>query len=182
MRAQPVVLAVGRSKEHDFSKYSEASIELVTGLGVADDCHRGETVQHRSRMNIKPAPPNLRQVHLIHAELFDEMGEIGHCITPLQLGENITTQNLDLLNLPTGALLRLGESAVVEVTGLRNPCPQIENFQAGLQDKLVVRNAEGKLMRKCGIMSIVKTGGHVEPGSRIVVDLPEGPHRPLRVV
>lgn len=178
----PTVVAVGRSLQHNFSKHSEASIDLVEGLGVDQDCHNGVTVQHLSRMKIQPLPANLRQVHLIHAELFDEMREAGHTVQPQQLGENITTQNLDLLNLPTGTILRFGAQAVVEVTGLRNPCAQIENFQPGLQDKLVIRNTEGKLVRKCGIMSVVKTGGRVDVGSEIKVELPDEPHRPLRVV
>lgn len=182
MVAEPKVIAVGRSAQHEFSKASEASIDLVEGLGVEQDCHNGVTVQHLSRMKIQPSPANLRQVHLIHSELFDEMREAGHVILPQQLGENITTQNVDLLNLPTGTLLRLGDQATVEVTGLRNPCAQIENFQSGLQSKLVVRDAEGKLVRKCGIMSVVKTGGRVDAGCHIKVELPDKPHKPLRVV
>ena len=149
---------------------------------MENDCHNGVTVQHRSRLKIRPAPANLRQVHIIHSELFDEMREAGHSILPQQLGENITTRNLDVLNLPSGTMLRLGEAATVEITGLRNPCDQIEHFQEGLQAKMLVCTEEGKLVRKTGVMSIVNIGGRVEVGARIVVQLPEEPHRPLRVV
>jgi len=182
MVAEPTVVAVGRSVQHNFSKTSEAGIDLEEGLGVKQDCHNGVTVQHLSRIKIQPPSANLRQVHLIHAELLDEMRDAGHVILPQQLGENITTLNVDLLNLPTGTLLRLGDQAIVEVTGLRNPCAQIENFQSGLQSKLVVRNAEGKLVRKCGIMSVVKTGGRVNAGCKITIELPDKPYKPLRVV
>lgn len=182
MVAQPTVVAVGCGQHHAFSKATQQSIDLVEGLGVQGDAHSGVTVQHLSRMKIQPPPKKLRQVHFIHAELFDELQEQGHNVAPQQLGENVTTRDLDLLQLPAGTLLQLGDQAIVEVTGLRIPCQQIENFQAGLQDKLVFRTAEGKLIRKCGIMGIVKTGGHVETGAVIMVQLPEEPHRPLRVV
>ena len=182
MNLEPVIVAVGRSEQHEFSKQSLSSIQLVKGLGVENDCHNGVTVQHRSRLKITPAPANLRQVHIIHSELFDEMREAGHDVLPQQLGENITTRNLDVLSLPSGTVLRLGEAAVVEITGLRNPCQQIEDFQQGLQAKMLVRDAAGKLVRKSGVMSVVKEGGRVDVGSRIVVELPEEPHRPLRVV
>lgn len=182
MHLQPTVVAVGCSQEHTFSKATQHSIDLMEGLGVKGDAHNGVTVQHRSRMNIRPAPANLRQVHLIHDELLDELREAGHSVAPQQLGENVTTRNVDLLKLPTGTLLHLGEQAIVEVTGLRNPCPQIEKFQAGLQDKLVFRTAEGKLVRKCGVTGIVKTGGLVETGATIKVHLPQEPHQPLKVV
>ena len=132
MTPSGTVLVVGRSKRHTFSKVAEDKINLQEGLGVEGDAHNGKTVQHLSRMKIKPIPANLRQVHLIHAELFEELREAGFTVQPLQLGENVTTQGLDLLNLPTGARLNLGDEAVVEVTGLRNPCPQIDNFHPAL--------------------------------------------------
>lgn len=162
MDVTPIVVAVGSSRQHKFSKTTRDSIELLEGLGVQGDAHNGVTVQHLSRLKIQPPPANLRQVHVIHAELFDELQEAGYTVAPQQLGENVTTRNLDLLNLPTGTLLTFGNQAVVEVTGLRNPCQQIENFQAGLLDKLAFRTAEGKLKRKCGVMGVVKAGGHVE--------------------
>lgn len=182
MKLEPTVVAVGSSQQHNFSKTTLDSIELLEGLGVQGDAHNGVTVQHLSRLKIQPPPANLRQVHLIHAELFDELQEAGYTVARQQLGENVTTRNLDLLTLPTGTLLQLGDHALVEVTGLRNPCLQIDNFQTGLQDKLVCRTAKGKLQRKCGIMGIVKSGGHVRTGATISIKLPEEPHRPLRVV
>ena len=182
MGASSTVLVVGRSRTHDFSKTAEASINLQEGLGVEGDCHNGKTVQHLSRMKIKPLPANLRQVHLIHAELFEELREAGFHVSPLQLGENITTQGLDLLQLPTGTRLSFGDEAVVEVTGVRNPCPQIENFQPGLLEQMTSRTPEGKLIRKSGVMGIVLTAGCVKPGDHIQVQLPAEPHRPLRVV
>ncbi len=182
MQSEPVVVAVGLLQEHGFSKVTQPSIDLVEGLGVAGDCHSGVTVQQPYRKKIRPAPPNLRQVHLIHAELFDEVLEAGHTVLPQQLGENITTRNLDLLNLPTGTLLRLGEHAVVEVTGLRHPCFKIDNFQAGLEAKMLARDDKGKLVRKSGIMGIVKTGGRVDVGVQIGVQLPNEPHRRMRAV
>ena len=182
MGVEPVVVAVGCSQQHTFSKVTQHSIELVKGLGVQDDAHNGVTVQHLSLVKIQPPPVNLRQVHLIHADLFEELREAGHTVTPQQLGENVTTRNLDLLTLPVGTLLHLGDQALVEVTGLRNPCAQIETFQAGLQDKLSFCNAEGKLTRKCGIMGVVKIGGHVQTGAAIKVQLPDRPQKALRVV
>ena len=182
MGGEPTIIAVGCSQQHAFSKTTQHSIDLIEGLGVQGDAHNGVTVQHLSRMKIQPPPANLRQVHLIHAELFDELREAGHLVEPQQLGENVTTRHLDILQLPAGTLLQLGDQALVEVTGLRNPCQQIENFQAGLQDKLVFRDAEGKLMRKCGIMGIVKRGGNIQTGASIKVQLPPEPHKPLRVV
>lgn len=178
----PSVLVVGRSKTHTFSKVAEDKINLQEGLGVEGDAHNGKKVQHLSRMKIKPIPANLRQVHLIHAELFEELREAGFTVQPLQLGENVTTQGLDLLNLPTGARLNLGDEAVVEITGLRNPCPQIENFQPGLLEKMTTRSPEGKLIRKSGVMGIVIAAGCVKGGDTIQVRLPPEPHRPLKVV
>lgn len=176
------VLVVGRSKTHTFSKIAEESIYLQEGLGVEGDAHNGKTVQHLSRMKIKPLPANLRQVHLIHSELFQELKEAGFTVQPLQLGENITTQGVDLLSLPTGTRLHLGQQAVVEVTGLRNPCPQIENFQPGLLEKMTSRTPEGKLIRKSGVMGVVLAAGCVRSGDQIQVHLPPEPHCCLRVV
>ncbi len=151
-------------------------------MGVDGDGHLGETVKHRSRVRKDPTQPNLRQVHLIHAELFDELAAKGFVVHPGDLGENITTSGLDLLALPTGARLHLGTSAIVEITGLRNPCVQIDNFQKGLMAATLDKDADGKLVRKAGIMSIVIAGGEVRPGDSISVDLPKAPHRPLQPV
>jgi MOSC domain-containing protein YiiM len=176
------VVAVSLRAGHHFGKTPALSIRLREGLGVDSDGHLGATVQHRSRVRKDPTQPNLRQVHLIHAELFDELGAKGFAVHPGELGENITTSGLDLLALPTGARLHLGASAIVEITGLRNPCVQIDDFQKGLMAATLDKDADGRLVRKAGIMSIVIAGGDVRPGDTISVDLPKAPHRPLQPV
>ncbi|MFC9113077.1 MULTISPECIES: MOSC domain-containing protein [Streptomyces] len=173
------VTAVSSNGEYSFSKPNRESVRLLAGLGVEGDVHAGVTVKHRSRVAQDPTRPNLRQVHLIHEELFDELAGEGFTVTPGRLGENITTRGIDLLGLPVGTLLRVGEEAVLEVTGLRNPCVQIDAFQDGLLKQVVGREAEGNLVRKAGIMSVVKEGGVVRPGDPVEVTLPSGPHRPL---
>jgi MOSC domain-containing protein YiiM len=177
-----VVTAVSRSRGHSFSKPNELFIRLVAGLGVEGDAHLGETVKHRSRVRADPSQPNLRQVHLIHGELHDELRAAGFDVAPGEMGENLTTRGLDLLALPDGARLHVGDEAVVQVTGLRNPCVQLDRFQPGLMAACLSRAADGSLVRKAGIMSIVLTGGDVRPGDPIRVELPPGPHRPLGVV
>ena len=164
------------------SKPNAASIRLVEGLGVDGDAHQGEKVKHRSRVARDPSQPNLRQVHLIHAELHDELRAAGFEIVPGQMGENVTTRGLDLLGLPTGARLHLGETAVVEVTGLRNPCLQLDGLQPGLMKAVLDRDAEGNLVRKAGIMGVVLQGGDLRPGDRIRVEAPSPPLRPLEPV
>jgi MOSC domain-containing protein YiiM len=139
----------------------------------------GETVQHRSRVRKDPSQPNLRQVHLIHAELFDELRDKGFRVAPGDLGENITTSGIDLLSLPTGARLHVGSAAVVEVTGLRNPCIQIDHFQKGLMAATLDRDGDGNLVRKAGLMSVVIADGDVRAGDGIGIELPKAPHRPL---
>ncbi|WP_282699890.1 MOSC domain-containing protein [Streptomyces sp. CC219B] len=176
------VVAVSSNGEYSFTKPNRDSITLLAGLGVEGDVHAGVTVKHRSRVAQDPTRPNLRQVHLIHEELFAEVGEEGFKVAPGELGENITTRGIDLLGLPVGAVLRLGDSAVLEVTGLRNPCLQIDNFQDGLLKQVVGRDEAGAVVRKAGIMSIVREGGVVRPGDTIDVELPSGPHRPLERV
>ena len=173
------VVAVCSRTGHHFSKTPGLGIRLLTGLGVAGDAHMGETVKHRSRVRKDPTQPNLRQVHLMHAELFGELRTRGFVVQPGDLGENVTTEGLDLLGLPTGTRLHLGASAVVEITGLRNPCIQIDNFQQGLMAATLGRDADGNLVRKAGIMSIVVREGDVRPGDTIRVELPVMPHRPL---
>jgi MOSC domain-containing protein YiiM len=177
-----VVTAVSRSEEYTFTKPTAGSITLVAGLGVEGDVHQGETVKHRSRMARDPGQPNLRQVHLIHSELHAELAAKGFTVKPGEIGENVTTGGIDLLGLPVGTLLHLGDSAVVEVTGLRNPCLQLDMFHRGLQKAVLDRDSEGKLVRKAGIMSIVITGGEVRPGDPIRVELPAEPHTALEPV
>lgn len=176
------VVAVAVSGGHTFSKPIAAEIRLFDGLGVEGDAHLGLTVKHRSRVARDPSRPNLRQVHLIHAALFDELATKGFTVAPGQIGENVTTLGIDLLALPTGTLLHLGSTAVVEVTGLRNPCVQLDNFQTGLMAATLDRDADGHLVRKAGIMSIVLSGGIVRPGDEIHAELPSAPHRPLEMV
>jgi len=175
----PVVVAVCCDDEHRFSKTVSDEIVLLEGLGVEGDTHAGVTVQHRSRVAVDPTQPNLRQVHLIHAELHDELRAQGFAVDAGQMGENITTRGLDLLALPAGSLLRLGPQAVVEVTGLRNPCNQINDFRPGMLKAVLDKDEQGRVVRKAGIMGIVLSGGSVKPGDTICVELPERPHVPL---
>lgn len=177
-----VVTAVSRSPRHRFSKQNELWIRLVAGLGVEGDAHAGEKVKHRSRARWNPHLPNLRQVHLIHAELHDELRAAGFDVAPGDMGENVTTRGIDLLGLPAGARLHLGDAAVVEVTGLRNPCVQLDRFQAGLMQATLGVDEHGGLVRKAGIMAVVLTGGDVRPGDPIRVELPPEPHAPLKPV
>ena len=178
----PHVLAVASDDAHRFSKPTRESITLIEGYGVEGDAHAGATVQHRSRLERTPAAPNLRQVHLIHAELFDDMAGRGHGVSPGALGENITTVGIDLLGLPRGARLEIGETAVLEVTGLRNPCSQINGLSKGLMKELVHIDEAGETVRLAGVMSIVVSGGVVRPGDGIRIILPQGSHEPLRAV
>ncbi|MEW2116733.1 MOSC domain-containing protein [Streptomyces sp. NPDC005474] len=176
------VVAVSSNGGYSFSKPNRDSVRLLTGLGVEGDVHAGTTVKHRSRMAKDPTQPNLRQVHLVHEELFAEVGEQGFEVAPGELGENITTRGVDLLALPVGTLLYIGDDVVLTVTGLRNPCLQIDGFQDGLLKQVVGRDDSGNVVRKAGIMSVVTEGGEVRPGDTIKVELPGGPHQALRPV
>ncbi|MFF1836385.1 MOSC domain-containing protein [Streptomyces sp. NPDC058231] len=176
------VTAVSSNGTYTFTKPNRACITLLAGLGVEGDVHAGVTVKHRSRVAQDPTQPNLRQVHLIHEELFDELRAAGFEVAPGDLGENVTTRGVDLLAVPVGTLLHLGTEAVVEVTGLRNPCAQIDNFQHGLLKQVVGRDAAGGIVRKAGIMGVVVTGGTIRPGDTVKADLPAEPHRPLERV
>jgi len=195
---EPRVLAVSLDRAHRFSKVPAESITLVTGMGVRGDAHAGTLVQHRSRVRRDPNQPNLRQVHLLHAEVLDEALAMGYELGPGDLGENVLTAGLDLLGLPTGTLLELG-GPVVRLTGLRNPCAQINAFRPGLL-KVVLARADGTptdepapstaspecatvpVIRKAGVMAVVERGGEVRPGQPIGVALPDTPHMPLRPV
>ncbi|MCE9650743.1 MAG: MOSC domain-containing protein [Parvibaculum sp.] len=177
-----VVIAVASDRVHNFAKTLRPSIRLVEGLGVEDDAHFGRTVQHLSRIARDPSVPNLRQVHLIHAELYDELGASGFSVLPGDLGENVVTRGIDLLGLPARARLHIGADAVVEVTGLRNPCHQLDKVQRGLMQAVLGRDASGNLVRKAGVMSIVVAGGAINEGDAIRVVLPDGEHKPLGVV
>jgi MOSC domain-containing protein YiiM len=169
------VVAVSRSRSHGFSKTNELMVRLIAGRGVEGDAHAGATVKHRSRVAVDPMQPNLRQVHLMHRELFEELAAQGFAVSAGDLGENITTAGLDLLSLPRGARLQLGDAVVIEVTGLRNPCTQLDRFAPGLMRATLGRAADGSPVRKAGVMSIVVAGGFMRPGDPIAVTLPERP-------
>ena len=176
------VTAVSCSLRHGFSKENRDLIRLVAGVGVEGDAHAGGSVQHRSWVQQDPNQPNLRQVHLVHAELFDELRAAGFLLSAGDIGENVTTRGLDLLAFPTGSRLHLGASAMVEVTGLRNPCPQLDRFLPGLTAAVLGRDETGRLIRRAGIMSVVIAGGDVRPGDPISVELPPKPHRRLEMI
>lgn len=179
IRSQYKVAAVSISSTHRFSKATCARIRLLQGLGVEGDAHMGETVKHRSRVRADPTQPNLRQVHLIHQELLNELREKGFNVGPGALGENILTSGLDLLALPAGTVLKVGAGAEVVIAGLRNPCRQIDDYRAGLLMAVLDRDADGGLIRKAGIMGVVRRGGPVRPGDEIEATYPAPPHRPL---
>jgi MOSC domain-containing protein YiiM len=173
---------VGRSKKHRFSKPTQDCITLVAALGIDGDAHQGALVKHRSRVRRDASQQNLRQVHLIHAELHDELKAAGFAVAAGQMGENVTTRGVDLLALPTATRLLLGAEAVVEVTGLRNPCTQLDDFQPGLMRAVLGRDEHGAVVRKAGVMGIVLAGGVVRSGDAIKVELPSPPHRALEPV
>lgn len=176
------VIAVAKDGSHRFSKHIEAEINVVAGLGVDGDAHQGITVKHRSRVAADPTQPNLRQVHLIHSELFEELKSKGFEVDPADLGENITTLGVDLLSLPRNTRLAIGNTVLLEVTGLRNPCAQIERFQLGLLAAVLDRGPNGELIRKAGIMAVVVTGGIIRPDDPIKVEMPPPPYLPLERV
>ena len=177
-----VVVAVSAKSTHGVDKPNRAVIRLIVGEGVEGDFHRGVTVKHRSRVARDPTQANVRQVHLIHAELHDELADRGFAVTPGLMGENVTTRGVDLLGLPTGAIVRLGRDAVVAITGLRNPCYQLDELQPGLMAACLDRDAEGQPVRKAGVMAVVLAGGEVRAGDAIVVEPPNGPRQPLKAV
>jgi MOSC domain-containing protein YiiM len=176
------VVAVSCSGSHTMSKPALETIRLLAGLGVEGDAHLGKTVQHLYPMKRDPTRPNLRQVHLIHAELHDELRAAGFAMAPGEMGENVTTRGIDLLGLPTRTRLRLGDAAIIEVTGLRNPCHQLDKLRPGLMAATLDRDAEGNLIRKAGVMAIVIEGGAVRPGDKIAIELPAAPHEKLKPV
>ncbi|MGD9891820.1 MAG: MOSC domain-containing protein [Dehalococcoidia bacterium] len=176
------VVAVSCSATHTMAKGNQEAIHIRAGYGVEGDAHAGSTVKHRSRVARNPHQPNLRQVHLIHAELHEELRDAGFNIAPGQMGENITTRGIDLIGLPTGARLQLGDDAVIEITGLRNPCAQLDRIQSGLMAAVLDRDEQDNLIRKAGVMAVVLAGGTVRPGDVITIELPPEPHCPLEPV
>jgi MOSC domain-containing protein YiiM len=176
------VVSLALSGDHAFSKQAVERVKVIQGIGVEGDAHAGEKVQHLSRVKANPDQPNLRQVHLIHTELFEELQAKGFAVGPADLGENIATAGIALLELPRGAVLRIGPDVELEVTGLRNPCAQIEAFHKGLMAAVLDRGADGELVRKAGVMSVVLSGGEIAVGDLIEVRLPPEPHQPLAPV
>lgn len=176
------IIAVHRDAVHRFTKTTVDEIVLIEGLGVEGDAHSGATVQHLSRIDRDPTQPNLRQVHLIHSELFDQVAADGFAMAPGLIGENVTTRGVDLLALPQGTRLHLGTDAVIEITGLRNPCTQINGVEVGLMKRLVSVNDAGEVVRLAGVMSVVRAGGVVRAGDAIRVELPAGEQRELQPV
>lgn len=177
-----IVTATCAAPSHALRKGVVDVLRLVAGMGALGDAHCGRMVKHRSRVARDPAQPNLRQVHVLHAELHDELRDRGFAVAPGDMGENVTTRGIDLLALPAGTLLGLGPSAVVELTGLRNPCAQLDGLQPGLMAATLARDAAGGLARKAGVMAVVLVSGDVRSGDEVVVRLPPGPHRPLEPV
>ena len=178
----PVVIAVSLSKTHTFSKPNQEAIQLIAGLGVEGDAHSGKTVKHRFLVKKDASRPNVRQIHLIHAELLDSLEEKGFTVLPGQLGENITTRGVALLELPTDTILKIGEEAVIKITALRNPCRQIDEFQKGLLKEVLYKDEEGNLVRATGVMGIILNDSTVQPGDSIVAELPPEPHHKLEYV
>jgi len=176
------VTAVSKSKNHSFSKHNCDSITLLAGHGVEGDAHSGTTVKHRSRVAVDPSQPNLRQVHLIHAELHDELTKQGFQVVPGVMGENITTRGVDILGLPRDTLMYIGDDVIIQVTGLRNPCKQLDNYQNGLLKAVLGNTADGEVIRKAGIMGIVRAGGVITSGDTIKLKLPDKPHHKLERV
>ncbi|MET0271972.1 MAG: MOSC domain-containing protein [Phenylobacterium sp.] len=177
-----VVIAVSAKVKHGVNKANRDVVRLIAGEGVEGDAHCGATVKHRSRWRRDPTQPNIRQVHLMHAELHEDLAGKGFVVTPGLMGENITTRGVDLLGLPKGAIVRLGSDAVVEISGLRNPCYQLDQLQQGLMAACLDRTADGELIRKAGVMSVVLIGGEVRAGDVVTVELPAGPHEALKPV
>lgn len=177
-----MVKSVSKSATHTFSKNNCDSIVLLKGLGVEGDAHMGEKVKHRSRVAKDPNQPNLRQVHLIHAELFEELQQKGFNVKDGQIGENITTQGIKLLDLPKDSILSIGDTAKIKITGLRNPCNQLNDIKDGLMNAVLDKDKEGNLIRKSGVMGIVLSGGEVKIGNKIRVELPPKPHTKLERV
>ena len=177
-----VVIAVSAKAAHGVDKPNREVVRLIAGQGVEGDAHCGAKVKHRSRWRQNPDQPNLRQVHLLHAELHEELAAGGFALTPGLMGENVTTRGVDLLALPRGAIVKLGPDAVVEITGLRNPCTQLAALQPGLMAACLGRTPDGEPVRKAGVMSIVLSGGEVRAGDVIAIELPAGPHEPLKPV
>ncbi|MCO4818518.1 MAG: MOSC domain-containing protein [Bacteroidetes bacterium] len=179
MTRAPKIIALSKSDTHSMTKPNHASVTLIENFGIEGDVHAGKTVKHRYLVLKKKDAPNLRQVHLVHSELFDELATEGFAIKPGMIGENVTTQGIDLLHLPSGTILHLGKEAQVKITGLREPCKQLNGVQSGLLKAVISRDADGNLFRKTGVMSVVIAGGEVFANDTIRVEYPPEPFLPL---
>ena len=166
------VLAVHSSGAYTFTKRPRGFIRLIEGLGAEGDIHAGPTVRHRSRVARDPHQPNLRQVHLIHSELHEQLRGQGFEIGPGQMGENVTTRGIDLLGLATDTVLRFPGGAAVRVTGLRNPCGQLNGLKDGLMNACVYKDAAGNTVRLAGVMAVVLASGEIKPEDEIEVEAP----------
>jgi len=175
------VMSVNQAARHDVRKTPVAALHLRSGLGADGDAHYGATVQHRYDRRRDPSRLNLRQVHLIGAELLEELGRAGYRIAPGDLGENITTADIDLASLPAATRLHIGSSAVLELTGLREPCVLLDRIAPGLR-LAACGERSGETILRHGAMAIVVAGGEVRAGDAIEISLPPSPHRPMRVV
>jgi MOSC domain-containing protein YiiM len=176
------VMSLSKSETHTFQKINQKKLNLIKGLGIEGDAHMGKTVKHRSRVAKDPSQPNLRQVHLIHSELHDELEGLGFKIKAGEMGENITTKGIDLLSLPKDTILNIGKNARIQITGLRNPCNQLNIFKKGLMNAVLDKDENGDLIRKAGIMGIVLEGGVIEVEDTIEIILPDKPHIKLDMV
>lgn len=176
------VVSLSKDDGHKFSKVVHDSIRLLEGLGVEGDAHCGTTVKHQSRVQADPTHPNLRQVHLIHLELIQELRNSGFKVGPGIMGENILTEGIDILSLPKNTILNIGTDASIKVTGLRNPCAQLGDYQKGLTSAVLDKDESGALIRKSGIMAIVLKGGIVKKDDLISIELPPEPHQKLEPV
>ena len=176
------VIALASDTGHNFSKITKPVITLVAGFGVQGDAHAGKTVQHLSDKKKNPQAPNLRQVHLIHSELFDELAEQGIDVQPGQMGENIVTRGIDLLGLAEGTQLKFPSGAVIQITGLRSPCKKLNTIHPNLLKAVVEKRADGSVQMKSGVMSIVLESGDIHAGDGIQIVVPKGEHKPLQCV
>jgi len=176
------VVSLSKDSDHKFSKEVCEVLTFLKNLGIEGDAHCGITVKHRSRVKTDPSQPNLRQVHLVHSELIAELKNSGFDVSPGAIGENVLTSGIDLLSLPKNTILSLGSDVVLRVTGLRNPCAQLDNYQSGLTKAVLGKDENGHLVRKAGIMAVVEEGGVVKVGDTISIQLPPEPHEALERV
>ena len=177
-----IVVAVSLNPKHTFSKLPQLSIHLLAGLGVEGDAHCGSTVRHRYLVRRNPAAPNRTQVHLLEAEFLEALATDAPnfpAFHPGDFGENILTRSIRLISLPLGTRLHLGPTAIVELTGLRSPCKQMNTLRPGLMKASFV---PGTRRHRAGVMAVVLEAGTLSAADTIHVELPPEPHIALRPV